>query len=391
MKLEIENEALSIAVGAIAKCADTADAQSPHKMFWMSVSKDGKTDFVARDSMGYYARVTPVNKATIIDNGQDRVDMCLPFNEFKELVSQCSTEILQLEVLDEEVVIRFKGQKGKYKLRRGLVNLPEEPKLSDKYVELDADEFCNMLACTFISAFNDNSHHFSSIRIIINADGVVAYSTDAERASKYAIEEKGLCDAEHLILMPRTAVERLKNMTFGAGVRFYLDEDTVGITSGSNFVFHGPQGKTDTEFPKIIQDCFDLGVQASLYVDKSQLRTKLGLASIIGKDKRVKISLDNKSISLDTKDVTGATNDEISGTLDPDVSNGTPAPVNVSIKNLKDAINNIEDDEVKLQWRNPPDFVSKRGYKSFLAVQEGAWIYLLMPTQDDSGSEENDE
>jgi len=168
MKLEIELEALVVAVSAIAKCADTADAQSPHKMFWLSISKDGKTDFVARDSMGFYAKVTPVNKAVIVDDGQDRIDLCLPFNEFKELVSHCPTEIVQLEALDEEIIVHFKGQKGKYKLRRGLVNLPEEPELDGDFVELDADEFLNLLSCVSSSAYPDMSHEFSSVQMTIN-------------------------------------------------------------------------------------------------------------------------------------------------------------------------------------------------------------------------------
>jgi len=390
MKLEIEKEALDVAVSAIAKCADTADAQSPHKMFWMSVSKDGKAEFIARDSMGFYAKVTPIQKATIIDNGQDRADLCLPFNEFKELVSRCPSDIFQIEVLDEEIIVRFKGAKGKYKLRRGLVNLPEEPELNGEYVELDADEFCNMLSCTFLSAYNDASHGYSSIQVTINDEGVVAYSTDTTRTSKYSIEEKDLYKGETVILLPRTAVDRLKNMTFGAAVRLYLDPDTLTITSGNNFIFHGPQGKNDKGFPKIIEECFDLGVQASLYIDKAQMKAKLGLASVIGKDSDVQVSLDGNTVYMETKDTTGSTSDEISGTMDPDVVSGPGNRVNVSLKNLRDAVNNIEDDEVRLQWRDTPDFVGKRGFKSFLAIQEGSWVYLLMPTQEETGEKEED-
>jgi DNA polymerase III sliding clamp (beta) subunit (PCNA family) len=373
---------MSIAVTAIAKCADTADAQSPHKMFWLSVSKDGQTDFVARDSMGFYAKVTPVNKAVIVDNGQDRVDLCLPFNEFKELVSHCKTDIVQLEILDEEVIVRFKGEKGKYKLRRGLVNLPEEPELKGEYVELDSDEFCNMLTCSAISTCQDMTLDFSSVQLTINKQGVVAYSTDTTRTSKYFLEEKDLYDGEFTLLLPKPAVERLKTMTFGAGVKVYLNPDALTITSGKNFIFHGPQGKNSKGFPKIIQECFELGIQASIYIDKSEFKQKLSLASILGKDSKVKIAIDGKRLLLDTKDTAGATSDEISGTLDPDFPSKNPASVNVSLKNIRDAIANIEDDEVKLQWRDTPAPVDRQGYHSFLAIQEGPWTYLLMPTQE---------
>ena len=387
MKVEIEKEAMGIAVSAIAKCADTADAQSPHKMFWLSISKDGKMDFVARDSMGFYAKVTPVNKAVVVDNGEDRVDVCLPFNEFKELVSHCPSDTVQLDIQDEEVLIRFKGEKGKYKLRRGLVNLPEEPELSGKFVELDADEFCNMLVCAALSAYQDMSHEFSSVQLTINKEGVVAYSTDTTRTSKYFLDEKDLYDGEFTMLLPKPAVERLKSMTFGAGVKLYLDPDALTITSGKNFLFHGPQGKNSKGFPKIIQECFDLGIQSSIYINKSELKQKLSLAAILGKDSAVKISIDGKRIMLDTKDTAGSTSDEISGTIDPDVAPKNPAGVNISLKNLRDAINNIQDDEVKLQWRDTPAPVHKQGYTSFLAVNEGPWTYLLMPTHDKADEE----
>ena len=203
MKLKIKRDLLLENLNKVSKAISTKNLIPTLSGIKFELNKKGLT-LTASNNDITIQKFIPIKDKNI--NVEKEGTIIIQGKEILDIVRIIPDEDINIEVMDElKVLIYTDDERIKYDLN--VININEYPNIdlekSDNFVEIEKDEFLNIIKETAFATSNDESRPvLTGINFKINGDILESSATDSYRLAKKEIRLKKVIEEAHNIIIP---------------------------------------------------------------------------------------------------------------------------------------------------------------------------------------------
>ena len=349
MKLKIKRDLLLENLNKVSKAISTKNLIPTLSGIKFELNKKGLT-LTASNNDITIQKFIPIKDKNI--NVEKEGTIIIQGKEILDIVRIIPDEDINIEVMDElKVLIYTDDERIKYDLN--VININEYPNIdlekSDNFVEIEKDEFLNIIKETAFATSNDESRPvLTGINFKINGDILESSATDSYRLAKKEIRLKKVIEEAHNIIIPgKNIVEFSRIIDSGEGnIKLHIFNNKV-LFEDENLLFQSRL--ISGNYPntsKLIPEESMLKITADLFMLKSVIEQ----ASILTSDKEKNVvSLTTDGDLLIVKSVSNEKG-RAETKMDIKKNNKENITIAFSAKYMTEALNALRTKEVELSF-----------------------------------------
>ena len=372
MKLKIKRELLLENLNKVSKAISTKNLIPTLSGIKFDLNKKGLTLTASNNDITIQKHIVIKDKNINVD---EEGTIIIQGKEILDIVRIIPDEEINIEVIDEmKVLIYTDDERIKYDLN--VINIKEYPNISleksDKFVEIDKDEFLDIVRETAFAVSSDESRPvLTGINIKINGDILECSATDSYRLAKKEIRIKKAVEEVHNIIVPgRNVVEFSKIIENDDDpIKFHIFSNKILFEHGELLFQSRLISGNYPNTSKLIPEDSILKITASLY----NLKGVIEQASVLTSDKEKNVvSLSTEGNLLTVKSVS---NEKGRAEMKMEVKKNNNEDINIafSAKYMTEALNALSTDEVELS------FVGEVKPITIKNTEEDGLIQLVVP------------
>ena len=349
MKLKIKRDLLLENLNKVSKAISTKNLIPTLSGIKFELNKKGLT-LTASNNDITIQKFIPIKDKNI--NVDKEGVIVIQGKEILDIVRIIPDEDINIEVLDElKVLIYTDDERIKYDLN--VININEYPNIelekSDNFVEIEKDEFLNIIKETAFATSNDESRPvLTGINFKINGDILESSATDSYRLAKKEIRLKKVIEEAHNIIIPgKNIIEFSRIIDGGEGIiKLHIFNNKV-LFEDEDLLFQSRL--ISGNYPntsKLIPEESILKITADLFMLKSVIEQ----ASILTSDKEKNVvSLTTDGDLLIVKSVSNEKG-RAETKMDIKKNNKENITIAFSAKYMTEALNALRTKEVELSF-----------------------------------------
>ena len=349
MKLKIKRDLLLENLNKVSKAISTKNLIPTLSGIKFELNKKGLT-LTASNNDITIQKFIPIKDKNI--NVEKEGTIIIQGKEILDIVRIIPDEDINIEVMDElKVLIYTDDERIKYDLN--VININEYPNIdlekSDNFVEIEKDEFLNIIKETAFATSNDESRPvLTGINFKINGDILESSATDSYRLAKKEIRLKKVIEEAHNIIIPgKNIVEFSRIIDSGEGnIKLHIFNNKV-LFEDEDLLFQSRL--ISGNYPntsKLIPEESMLKITADLFMLKSVIEQ----ASILTSDKEKNVvSLTTDGDLLIVKSVSNEKG-RAETKMDIKKNNKENITIAFSAKYMTEALNALRTKEVELSF-----------------------------------------
>ena len=349
MKLKIKRDLLLENLNKVSKAISTKNLIPTLSGIKFELNKKGLT-LTASNNDITIQKFIPIKDKNI--NVEKEGTIIIQGKEILDIVRIIPDEDINIEVMDElKVLIYTDDERIKYDLN--VININEYPNIdlekSDNFVEIEKDEFLNIIKETAFATSNDESRPvLTGINFKINGDILESSATDSYRLAKKEIRLKKVIEEAHNIIIPgKNIIEFSRIIDSGEGnIKLHIFNNKV-LFEDEDLLFQSRL--ISGNYPntsKLIPEESMLKITADLFMLKSVIEQ----ASILTSDKEKNVvSLTTDGDLLIVKSVSNEKG-RAETKMDIKKNNKENITIAFSAKYMTEALNALRTKEVELSF-----------------------------------------
>jgi len=288
------------------------------------------------------------------------------YKRFKDIINKQKDDIT-LAQNEEEIVI--KSGKAKFNLRtRSAKEYPKLPIVEGESFAIPSDIFKDMVRKTSFAVSTDEVRPvLTGVKIELTENKCKMIALDGYRLAYVEVEnEEIFIDEEKELIIPGKSIKNIANM---------LDEDIVVISTDDNFAMFTFGNTTisarllDGQFINYKDILFKQKTDKVVKVNTDTFKDNLDQAALMGS--LIKLNIEKDEIKISSNDEIGVANLFLNCELE-----GEGLEIAFNPKFLKEGINVIDTEEIKLNLSNPQAPCIIEGVSS-----EQKFKYLVLPVR----------
>jgi len=303
-------------------------------------------------------------------------EITVPGKIFTDIVSNLSSELININVEKEKLIIESSGFKSGISVMNSS-DFPTVPMFLDKKdcLSLKNEEFINIVdKCLFCVSNDDTRPVLTGVLFLFEKNKLRLVSTDGFRLSSIFLDTKETLETEKVII-PKTILNEIsKNQVNGEISLSFNKKDNQVVFGTGDTVFSSRVIEGDfPDFEKIIPKSFLFRVS----VDKYEIEQAVRLASVFAKESgntlKIKVFEDKIKITSESN-VSGSQEMEIDASIEKEGRN-VPKGLEIAFnyKFIEDFLKNTKGDNVVMEFTTPDKPVK------FLDPKLSNFLHLIMP------------
>ena len=347
MKLKIKRDLLLENLNKVSKAISTKNLIPTLSGIKFDLTKKGLTLTASNNDITIQKHIVIKDKNINVD---EEGTIIIQGKEILDIVRIIPDEEINIEVVDEmKVLIYTDDERIKYDLN--VINIKEYPNIelekSDNFVEIEPEEFQNIIRETAFAVSSDESRPvLTGINLKINGDILESSATDSYRLAKKEIKLKKAVEEVHNIIIPgRNIVEFSKILeNTDENIKLHIFNNKI-LFENEDLLFQSRL--ISGNYPntsKLIPEDSILKITANLYM----LRGVIEQASVLTSDKEKNVV--SLSTSGDLLTVKSVSNEKGRAEMKMEVKKNNKEDINIafSAKYMTEALNALKTDEVEL-------------------------------------------
>lgn len=349
MKLKIKRDLLLENLNKVSKAISTKNLIPTLSGIKFDLTKKGLTLTASNNDITIQKHIVIKDKNINVD---EEGTIIIQGKEILDIVRIIPDEEINIEVVDEmKVLIYTDDERIKYDLN--VINIKEYPNIelekSDNFVEIEPEEFQNIIRETAFAVSSDESRPvLTGINLKINGDILESSATDSYRLAKKEIKLKKAVEEVHNIIIPgRNIVEFSKILeNTDENIKLHIFNNKI-LFENEDLLFQSRL--ISGNYPntsKLIPEDSILKITANLYM----LRGVIEQASVLTSDKEKNVV--SLSTSGDLLTVKSVSNEKGRAEMKMEVKKNNKEDINIafSAKYMTEALNALKTDEVELSF-----------------------------------------
>ena len=349
MKLKIKRDLLLENLNKVSKAISTKNLIPTLSGIKFNLTKKGLTLTASNNDITIQKHIVIKDKNINVD---EEGTIIIQGKEILDIVRIIPDEEINIEVVDEmKVLIYTDDERIKYDLN--VINIKEYPNIelekSDNFVEIEPEEFQNIIRETAFAVSSDESRPvLTGINLKINGDILESSATDSYRLAKKEIKLKKAVEEVHNIIIPgRNIVEFSKILeNTDENIKLHIFNNKI-LFENEDLLFQSRL--ISGNYPntsKLIPEDSILKITANLYM----LRGVIEQASVLTSDKEKNVV--SLSTSGDLLTVKSVSNEKGRAEMKMEVKKNNKEDINIafSAKYMTEALNALKTDEVELSF-----------------------------------------
>ena len=349
MKLKIKRDLLLENLNKVSKAISTKNLIPTLSGIKFDLTKKGLTLTASNNDITIQKHIVIKDKNINVD---EEGTIIIQGKEILDIVRIIPDEEINIEVVDEmKVLIYTDDERIKYDLN--VINIKEYPNIelekSDNFVEIEPEEFQNIIRETAFAVSSDESRPvLTGINLKINGDILESSATDSYRLAKKEIKLKKAVEEVHNIIIPgRNIVEFSKILeNTDENIKLHIFNNKI-LFENEDLLFQSRL--ISGNYPntsKLIPEDSILKITANLYM----LRGVIEQASVLTSDKEKNVV--SLSTSGDLLTVKSVSNEKGRAEAKMEVKKNNKEDINIafSAKYMTEALNALKTDEVELSF-----------------------------------------
>ena len=349
MKLKIKRELLLENLNKVSKAISTKNLIPTLSGIKFDLNKKGLTLTASNNDITIQKYISIKDKNINVD---EEGTIIIQGKEILDIVRVIPDEEINIEVLDEmKVLIYTDDERIKYDLN--VIDIKEYPNIkldkSDTFVEINKEEFLNIIRETAFATSNDESRPIlTGINLKINGDILESSATDSYRLAKKEVKLKKAVEEVHNIIIPgRNIIEFSKIIENGDNdIKLHIFNNKV-LFEDEDLLFQSRL--ISGNYPntaKLIPEDSILKITASLY----ELKSVIEQASVLTSDKEKNIV--SLSTSKNTLTVKSVSNEKGRAEMKMEVKKNNNEDINIafSARFMIEALSALKTEEVELSF-----------------------------------------
>ena len=349
MKLKIKRDLLLENLNKVSKAISTKNLIPTLSGIKFDLTKKGLTLTASNNDITIQKHIVIKDKNINVD---EEGTIIIQGKEILDIVRIIPDEEINIEVVDEmKVLIYTDDERIKYDLN--VINIKEYPNIelekSDNFVEIEPEEFQNIIRETAFAVSSDESRPvLTGINLKINGDILESSATHSYRLAKKEIKLKKAVEEVHNIIIPgRNIVEFSKILeNTDENIKLHIFNNKI-LFENEDLLFQSRL--ISGNYPntsKLIPEDSILKITANLYM----LRGVIEQASVLTSDKEKNVV--SLSTSGDLLTVKSVSNEKGRAEMKMEVKKNNKEDINIafSAKYMTEALNALKTDEVELSF-----------------------------------------